>query len=82
MQATIKLEYENAQTATAIAKAISPDNLQTPEGLTVHTKNQENLVVTKIEIEDNLATLVFTIDDLLEATTAAEKTLRTLNKAK
>lgn len=78
MQATITLEYDDKETATAVAKAVSPDNLKTPPGLTVISKLENNSVVTDIKIENKLATFIATIDDLLSCASAAEKTVKVL----
>ena len=78
MQATIRLEYDDAETAIAIAKAVSPDNLKTPLGLTVKTELKNNSVLTKIEVEDKTATFIATIDDLLSSASTAEKALKVL----
>ena len=78
MQATIGLEYDDAETAIAIAKAVSPDNLKTPLGLTVKTELKNNSVLTKIEVEDKTATFIATIDDLLSSASTAEKALKVL----
>jgi len=78
LQATIRLEYDDAETAIAIAKAVSPDNLKTPLGLTVKTELKNNSVLTKIEVEDKTATFIATIDDLLSSASTAEKALKVL----
>ncbi len=75
MQATITLEYNDKESAAAVAKAVSPDNIRTPAGLLVRTEQKDNLVVTEINLEGKIATLIATIDDLLESASVAEKTL-------
>ena len=78
MRATITLEYDNQQTAAAVADAVSPDNTITPAGLTVKTQQNGTCVVTDISLEGKIATLIATIDDLLESASAAEKALHVL----
>jgi hypothetical protein len=78
LQATITLEYDDPETATAVAKAVSPDNLKAPIGLTINTTLENNFVVTHIDIEDKIATFIATIDDLLSSASTAEKTLKVL----
>jgi hypothetical protein len=80
LEATIKLEYNDAKTAQSIANAISPDNLKAPSGLTVTTQTIGNQVVTKITLDGKLATFIATIDDLLESVSTAEKTLRIVRR--
>jgi hypothetical protein len=80
LQATITLEYGNARTAASVAMAISPDNSTTPKGLSVKTTHQGKLVVTEIILEERIATLISTVDDLLEGATTAEKALHVVNE--
>ena len=75
MQATITLEYGDEQTAEAIADAVSPDNNETPVGLTVKTLRQGKRVVTEITMTGNMATFIATIDDLLSSACTEEKAL-------
>ena len=75
MLATITLEYENSQTAEAIANAVSPDNNETPVGLTVKTEQQGKKVITEITMIGKTATFIATIDDLLSSASTAEKAL-------
>ncbi len=82
MQATITLEYDDKETAVAIANAVSPDNFKTPVALTVKTELQGKRVVTEIELEGKIATFIATIDDLLESVSTAEKTLHILKRKK
>jgi hypothetical protein len=80
LKATITLEYDNQETATAVADAVSPDNLKTPTGLTVKTEKHLNTVISEITLEGKIATFIATIDDLLESASTAEKTLNALKK--
>jgi hypothetical protein len=78
LQATITLEYGDAKTAEAVAKAVSPDNFKTPAGLQVNTVKRDRQVITEILCNGKLATFTATIDDLLFSASTAEKTLRVL----
>lgn len=78
LQATITLEYADAKTAEAVAKAVSPDNLKAPCGLQVNTVRDHCKVVTEIVCEGKLATFTATIDDLLFSASTAEKTLQAI----
>ena len=82
LQATITLEYIDAKTAEAIAKAVSPDNLKVPFGLKVNTNSDDCQVVTDIICEGKLATFIATLDDLLFSVSTAEKTLQTVKQTK
>jgi hypothetical protein len=82
LEATITLEYGDAKTADAIANAVSPDNFKTPAGLFIKTERKGRCVLTEVKAEGKLATFIATIDDLLFCVSTAEKTLRTLTKAR
>lgn len=82
MEAEIILEYDDAKIAEAIAKAISPDNLKTPRGLSVKTTTEKKKVVTQIKCQRKLPTFIATIDDLLFCASLAEETLQTTTKFK
>ena len=77
MEAEIILNYEEAEIAEAVAKAVSPDNFKTPRGLFIKTTWKKEKVLTKIECKRKLSTFIATIDDLLFCVSTAEKTLRT-----
>ena len=76
MQAEIVLDYQGKRTAEAIAKAVSPDNFKTPEGLSVSTVCIESTVVTTIKCHNGFGTFIATIDDLLSCASTAEKALQ------
>jgi len=81
VQAEITLCYGNSAAAKAVARALSPDNLRTPTGLSVRTVQERRQVVTEINCKGKLGTFIATIDDLLSSTTIAEKTLRVTMRA-
>jgi len=82
LETEIILEYEDAKTAEAIAKAVSPDNFKTPRGLSIKTVRENRKVITQIKCKGKLPTFIATIDDLLFCTSTAEKTLQTTKKLK
>jgi hypothetical protein len=75
LEAQIVLEYNNEKIAAAVCKAISPDNLKTPEGLSVSTVKHGKNVVTEITYRGKFLTFLATIDDLLSSASTAEKTV-------
>ena len=79
-QATITLEYGTERVAKAVAAAVSPDNLKTPENMTVTTALDGKVVTTKLASEGKIASFTATIDDLLACVKVAEKTLRAIQK--
>ena len=81
MQATITLEYNDSETAAAVTRAILPDNSTAPNGLTVDTVLEGSKIVTQIRLTGNLATLIATIDDLLESISSAERVLQVIGRS-
>jgi len=73
LEAEIKLSYKNEREAEAVAKAVSPDNVEVPPGLFVKTVRKGPKVFTTIECQTKLQTLIATIDDLLSCVSVAEK---------
>ena len=80
LEATITLEYGDAEIADAVANAVSPDNFKTPIGLFIETTSKGRCVLTEIESDGKLSTFIATIDDLLFCVSTAEKTLRAVTK--
>jgi len=73
LEAKIKLSYKNEKEAEAVAKAVSPDNVEVPPGLFVKTVRRGPKVFTTIECETKLETFIATLDDLLSCVSVAEK---------
>lgn len=63
-------------TSRAIARALGPDNLRLPKGLRVETRAVGRKVVSGVECEGRIETLLATLDDLLACTQTAENMLR------
>jgi tRNA threonylcarbamoyladenosine modification (KEOPS) complex Pcc1 subunit len=80
LEAKIVLKYKLPHEAEAVAKAVSPDNLKAPQGLSVETTRRGNRVVNKIQCETRLQTFMATIDDLLSAVSVAERALSAAKK--
>lgn len=75
MQAKVVSKYKNNKVAKAVAKALAPDNLVLPRGLRVTTVTRGNKVISLIDLEGRLETLLATLDDLLACTLTAESVL-------
>lgn len=82
LEAEIILDYDKAEIAEAVAKAVSPDNFKTPRGLSIKTTWRKEKVLTKIKCKRKLSTFIATIDDLLFCISTAEKTLRIAKRLK
>jgi len=80
LEAEITLEYDDVKIAEAVAKAVSPDNFKTPEGLLIKTMRIANKVSTHIRSQGKFQTFIATIDDLLFCVSTAEKTLQITKK--
>jgi hypothetical protein len=76
LEAEIRLSYRNEREAEAVANAVSPDNVEVPPGLHIETLRNGSDVLTKIECQTRLQTLIATIDDLLACVSVAEKTFK------
>ncbi|MFQ6094848.1 MAG: KEOPS complex subunit Pcc1 [Candidatus Bathyarchaeia archaeon] len=76
MEAEIVLVYDDQREAEAVAKAVSPDNVDVPLGLSVETVRSDEKVLTWIRCEEcKFGTFISTIDDLLSCISVAEKAL-------
>ncbi len=82
MEAEIRLCYGNEREAEAVAKAVSPDNVEVPPGLTVETVREGSEVLTRVECQTRLQTFIATLDDLLSCVSVAEKTFTVAKKFK
>lgn len=80
LEAEIVIHYDDAESAKAVAEAVSPDNFKAPPSLLVKTLRRGNEVLTFIKCRRELPTFISTIDDLLFSISIAEKTLKTLKK--
>jgi hypothetical protein len=73
LEAEIRLFYGSEREAEAVARAVSPDNVEVPSGLIVETVRSGCEVHATIQCETRLETLIATVDDLLACVSVAEK---------
>jgi tRNA threonylcarbamoyladenosine modification (KEOPS) complex Pcc1 subunit len=66
------LSKEKAQT---VKKALDPDNVNFPKGLSLDVKNIDNKVVFNFENEDSMKKLIGTIDEVLAHVQVALKVI-------
>lgn len=52
--------------AETVKKALEPDNVNFPENLTLDVENIDNKLVFNFQGQDNMKTLIATIDEVLE----------------
>lgn len=72
MRADVSCNYGSPRVSKAVAKALEPDNLKLQEGLMVSTKASGRKVVSVVELDGRMETLLATLDDLLACTLTAE----------
>lgn len=75
MRAEIFCIYGSSRASRAVAKALEPDNLTLPDGLAVSTRSRGSKVISIIELEGSMETLLATLDDLLACALTAETLL-------
>ncbi|MEM2874537.1 MAG: KEOPS complex subunit Pcc1 [Candidatus Hadarchaeales archaeon] len=72
MRARLELSFPSARRARSIAESIKPDNIRVPLGMRIRTEHLNRSVITEIELEGNIKTLLSTLDDLLACIGTAE----------
>jgi hypothetical protein len=80
LEAEVRISYENEREAEAVAQAVSPDNTKVPPGLIIKTTRKGSEILTQIQCELRLQTLIATIDDLLCCVSTAEKAFSVVKK--
>ena len=75
VDATIKIRYPDEATARAFWRAVSPDNFQAPQGITIEAKTTGGELLISIVCSRGLGSLIVTIDDLLSCLQAAESAI-------
>ena len=80
LEARISLEYDDEKIAEAIVKAVSPDNVEYGEMLSVKTFKKENKVISLVFCKEKIGTFISTIDDLLRCISVAEKTFKVIKE--
>jgi tRNA threonylcarbamoyladenosine modification (KEOPS) complex Pcc1 subunit len=66
------LSKEKAQT---VKKALDPDNVNFPQGLSLDVKNIDNKVIFKFESKDSMKKMIGTIDEVLAHVQVALKVM-------
>jgi len=75
MRAEVVCVYDDERTSKTVAAAVSPDNLQVPEGLVVSAVQKGRRVVSVVKLDGRAETLLATLDDLLACMLTAENML-------
>jgi tRNA threonylcarbamoyladenosine modification (KEOPS) complex Pcc1 subunit len=77
---TIDIHYEDVKTAQSIMDAISPDNLDAPEGIDINVKVDGNILKISISCSRDIGSLISTVDDLLSCVQVAERAIDEIEK--
>ncbi len=62
----IILNNISKEKAETVKKALEPDNVDFPEGLSLYVENIDNKLVFNFESRDNMKQFIGTIDEVLE----------------
>jgi tRNA threonylcarbamoyladenosine modification (KEOPS) complex Pcc1 subunit len=64
----VKVIFNNLsrEKAESVKKALEPDNVDFPEGLSLYVENIGNKLVFNFESKENMKKLIGTIDEVLE----------------
>jgi hypothetical protein len=82
LEAELSLIYGTEREAEAVVKAVSPDNVKAPVGLSVETIRDNCRLLARVSCEKTLETFISTLDDLLACISVAEKTLAAVESSK
>lgn len=74
-QVQIVLNDISKKKADTVHKALEPDNVDFPEGLSLNIENVDNKLVFNFESKKNMKQLVGTIDEVLEHIQVALKVI-------
>jgi len=74
-QVQVVLNNISKEKAETVKKALEPDNVNFPEGLSLYVENIDNKLVFNFQSKDNMKQLVATIDEVLEHVQIALKVI-------
>lgn len=74
-QVQVVLNDISKEKAETVQKALEPDNVDFPEGLSLNVENVDNRLVFNFESKRNMKHLVGTIDEVLEHIQVALKVI-------
>ena len=74
-QVQIVLNDISREKAETIQKALEPDNVDFPEGLSLRVENVDNKLIFNFESKKNMKQLVGTVDEVLEHVQVALKVI-------
>jgi tRNA threonylcarbamoyladenosine modification (KEOPS) complex Pcc1 subunit len=71
----ISLNNISKEKAETVKKALEPDNVDFPEGLSLYVENIDNKLVFNFQSEKNMKHLIGTVDEILEHVHVALKVI-------
>jgi soluble cytochrome b562 len=74
-QVQVILNNLSKEKAETVKKALEPDNVNFPEGLSLYIENIDNKLVFNFESKENMKKLIGTIDEVLEHVQLALKVI-------
>ena len=74
-QVQVVLSNISKEKAETVKKALEPDNVNFPEGLSLYVENIDNKLVFNFESKENIKKLIGTIDEILEHVQVALKVI-------
>ncbi len=74
-QVQVVLNNISKEKAETVKKALEPDNVNFPEGLSLYVENIDSKLVFNFESKDNMKQLIGTIDEVLEHVQVALKVI-------
>ncbi len=74
-QVQVVLSNISKEKADTVKKALEPDNVNFPEGLSLYVENIDNKLVFNFESKKNMKQLIATIDEVLEHVQVALKVI-------
>ncbi|MEK6831236.1 MAG: KEOPS complex subunit Pcc1 [Thermoproteota archaeon] len=74
-QVQVILNNLSKEKAETVKRALEPDNVNFPEGLSLYVENIDNKLVFNFESKENMKKLIGTIDEVLEHVQVALKVI-------
>ena len=74
-QVKVVLNNISKEKAETVKKALEPDNVNFPEGLSLYVENIDNKLVFNFESKNNMKQLIGMIDEVLEHVQVAIKVI-------
>jgi soluble cytochrome b562 len=74
-QVQVILNNLSKEKAETVKKALEPDNVNFPEGLSLYIENIDNKLVFNFESKENMKKLIGTLDEVLEHVQLALKVI-------